>query len=57
MSDNPTIPPQDTKPKIKGEPLDIEDLLSLAPVDAEDIASAMLFFDENAPEKLKGTLE
>lgn len=49
--------PSEQKPKIKGEPLDIEDLLALAPVDAEDIASALVFFDEHAPDNVKGTLE
>ncbi len=48
--------PQD-KPKIKGEPLDLEELLALAEIDSEDIASALIFFDENAPDSLKGTLE
>lgn len=52
-----TEPAQDTKPKIKGEPLDLEDLLALAPVDAEDIASALVFADEHLPDDLKGTLE
>ncbi len=47
--------PQD-KPKIKGEPLDLDDLLSLAEIDGEDIASALEFFDEHAPEKLKETM-
>lgn len=48
--------PQDTKPAIKGEPMDIEDLLALAPIDAEDIASALEFFDNVVPEDKKGTL-
>lgn len=47
--------PQD-KPKIKGEPLDEEDLLSLAEIDGEDIASALEFFDDHAPDDLKETL-
>ena len=46
------------KPKIKGEPLDEEELIALmSEIDAEDIASALLFFDENAPDSVKGTLE
>lgn len=49
--------PQEKKPAIKGSPLDLEDLLSLAEIDVEDIASALVFFDEHAPDSVKGTLE
>lgn len=44
-----TEPETQEKPRIKGEPLDLEDLLVLAPVDVEDIASALIFFEDNAP--------
>lgn len=51
-----TEPAQDTKPKIKGEPLDLEDLMALAPIEPEDIASALVFFDGVVPDDAKGTL-
>jgi hypothetical protein len=54
MSEQPV---QESKPKINGEPLDLEDLLALAEIDSEDIASALIFFDDNAPDGVKGTLE
>jgi len=54
MSEPP--PQEQPTPTIKGEPLDLDDLLSLAEIDAEDIASALNFFDDAAPDKLKGAL-
>lgn len=48
--------PVDPQPSVRGEPIDLEDLLALAEIDSEDIASARIFFEDNAPEKLKGAL-
>lgn len=53
MSDQPVDP----QSPIRGEPLNLEDLLALAEIDTEDIASALIFFDDNAPDNVKGTLE
>jgi hypothetical protein len=63
MSDQPIQPDptaqpetQPVKPSVKGEPMDLKDLLDLADITQTDIAAALVFFDDHAPDTLKGTL-
>ena len=51
----PTKPSEDDPPESQLIPL--EDLLSLAEIDEEDIEAAILWWDDHASEDFKGALD
>lgn len=47
----------DDRANIQGEPLPLDELLSMAEIDADDIESAAQWWDDNASEGWEGALD
>jgi hypothetical protein len=66
MQSNPTNPPADSPPEPDSQPqqrrdfgplMDLDDLLAMAEIDETDVIEAMMWAEDNAPDKHKGLFE